>query len=440
MSLKTDSPRVAVIGGGASGVLTAVQLLDALPNGHIYLIERSGQVGRGIAYGACNEGHLLNVRAANMSYAQDDPSHFVRWLTARGLADSSVGSQFVPRKLYGRYLFDVLKRAESASTSQLTVITDEAVSLTETESLRLGFQNQEDLEVDHIVFAMGNLPTRLPRPLTASPRVVEDPWAKDALLPIPPSADVLIVGTSLTMVDTVLSLGAQGHTGKIFARSRHGLLSKAHAPVDPVRIDIDDANDLISCVIGAIRDSGECWRGVVDGLRPRTVEIWQRLSWKQRGQFRKRLQVFWDVHRHRIPESVAAKLMSMSATGQLDIGKGRLCSVSAQQERLKVQLIGPEGKDEILVDWIINCTGPSPDLRSAKLPLLETAVEAGVAEYDPLGLGLMVKDCGQSAFSESVWALGPMCRGCRLETTAIPEIRNQAKCIAERIASIESDR
>ena len=39
----------------------------------------------------------------------------------------------------------------------------------------------------------------------------------------------LLVGTGLSMIDTVLTLHHQGHAGKIYAVSRHGLLPLSHS-------------------------------------------------------------------------------------------------------------------------------------------------------------------------------------------------------------------
>ena len=60
--MKKNELSVGIVGGGASGTLAAARLLQALPGGTVYLIERSDQVARGIAYGTDCDCHLLNVR------------------------------------------------------------------------------------------------------------------------------------------------------------------------------------------------------------------------------------------------------------------------------------------------------------------------------------------------------------------------------------------
>ena len=70
---------VAIVGGGFSGTLLAVNLLRH-DGPRATLIERREHTARGVAYSAAHPDHLLNVRAENMSALPDDPEHFVRWL------------------------------------------------------------------------------------------------------------------------------------------------------------------------------------------------------------------------------------------------------------------------------------------------------------------------------------------------------------------------
>lgn len=69
--------RIAIVGGGATGVLAALHLSRALPAGaaEIVLIEPAETIGRGLAYATDDPRHLLNVRVANMSAFADQPDH-----------------------------------------------------------------------------------------------------------------------------------------------------------------------------------------------------------------------------------------------------------------------------------------------------------------------------------------------------------------------------
>ena len=101
---------VAVVGGGASGVLTAIHLQrDSPVPVRILIFEPRGELGQGIAYGTDNLGHLLNVRAGCMSAFPDEPDHFTAW-AGRGTARSTmvVSAQSVVR----RYLRSLLEPVE----------------------------------------------------------------------------------------------------------------------------------------------------------------------------------------------------------------------------------------------------------------------------------------------------------------------------------------
>src|ERR1044072_8501344 len=73
-------PVIAIIGGGFSGTLTAVQLLRRAEAGtRILLIERSGDFGPGVAYATPDDRHALNVPAARMSALPGEPGDLVAW-------------------------------------------------------------------------------------------------------------------------------------------------------------------------------------------------------------------------------------------------------------------------------------------------------------------------------------------------------------------------
>ncbi|MCB1077017.1 MAG: FAD/NAD(P)-binding protein, partial [Verrucomicrobiae bacterium] len=109
MSSPSQESHVAIIGGGFSGILTAVNLvrLSRQPL-RITLINHARPAGRGIAYGTRRPEHLLNVAARNMSAFPDWPDHFVRWLRTRSEYDSvpdhELREKFIPRMTYGDYL------------------------------------------------------------------------------------------------------------------------------------------------------------------------------------------------------------------------------------------------------------------------------------------------------------------------------------------------
>eukprot|EP01034_Spumella_vulgaris_P020994 gene20994-26930_t len=100
---------IAIIGGGFSGTLVAVNLarLSTRPV-RITLVNCAYPTGRGIAYGTSRPEHLLNVAARNMSALPDPPHHFVEWLRTRtefaAVPEAELRETFIPRRIYGDYV------------------------------------------------------------------------------------------------------------------------------------------------------------------------------------------------------------------------------------------------------------------------------------------------------------------------------------------------
>jgi len=77
------TPRVVVIGAGASGSLTALHLARAARRRgtglEVVLVDPAAHRARGTAFGTTDPQHLLNVAAGGMSALPEDPGHFVAW-------------------------------------------------------------------------------------------------------------------------------------------------------------------------------------------------------------------------------------------------------------------------------------------------------------------------------------------------------------------------
>jgi uncharacterized NAD(P)/FAD-binding protein YdhS len=433
--------KIAIIGGGASGALTAIHCLPRLREGdEIVLLEKSLRPGTGAAFGTTDPCHLLNVRASSMSLFPDDPSHFCEWMEANGLGVAKeIGPQFIARVHYGKYIEQALKCAVEESAGSLTVLREHAESFDAADGKLALLTDSSTVEADAFVLALGHIPPRLPRSCKAiadSPRFINKPWMPGALGSIGKHDTVFAIGLGLTMIDQLMSLHQAGFQGRIIARSRRGLLPNVHTPVTSRRFELGELirDDLFQFVIHQCRDAGDEWRDVVDGLRPHTPAAWAALSPKNRRRFLKFLTSYWSIHRSRIPVEASEAIERLRAEGRLDVGAGVISSAEVEGNKIRLGLRGSQA-ESFSVDWVINCTGPDTDWRAAKVPLVESAVAQGLAVYDDMGLGLKVDVDGKAEPRGRLWALGPICLGARWETIAIPEIRAQAKRIAELLAT-----
>jgi uncharacterized NAD(P)/FAD-binding protein YdhS len=221
--------RVAIVGGGASGTLTALNLLRA-SDAQVTVYERSGSLGYGIAYSTTDARHLLNVRASNMSAFPDAPGDLVEWAADEGIALAP--TDFLPRRDYARYLQARLADATVAAGERLRVV---AAAVDDVERIAGGFRVEADgavEEYDAVVLAYGNAaPSTLTvagQPLPAAPWHVADPWDLDWIETLAPDATVVLVGTGLTAVDTAITLLDDAPERRVVMVSRHGLLPKPH--------------------------------------------------------------------------------------------------------------------------------------------------------------------------------------------------------------------
>ncbi|WP_084580704.1 FAD/NAD(P)-binding protein [Sphingomonas azotifigens] len=436
---------VAIIGAGFSGTLQAINLIRH-EGPRATLIERAPVAGTGLAYGAAHPSHLLNVRAANMSAFPDDPAHLVRWLEARGVEDAA--TSFVPRRVYGEYLREMLDEALARYPDRLRLVRGEVEDVTfdgEGATLQL---TDGTLRADAAVLAVGNLPPHDPPgldPATLSAeRYKGDPWDPSVPEGLSDSETVLVIGTGLTMVDVALLLEARGFSGKIVAVSRRGLLPRPHGPGQDWDKLRERPRTRASALVRAVRARAEQvgWRNAVDELRPFTQPMWANASGDERARFLRHLRPWWDVHRHRLAPEVHARLQALIDRGQLEIRAAKTLGFIEGQDGIAVTL-RPRGEDApetILAQRIVNCTGPLGDLARSREPLLQRLAARGVIRPDPAHIGIDVDNQGQTIAADgtanaTLYALGPMTRGAFWEIVAVPDIRTQTWAVARRLSN-----
>jgi len=435
-----------IIGGGASGVLIAAQLLKRSSETTVRIFERSGNIGAGIAYSTLNPNHLLNVRASNMSAFPDDPNHFLNWLQTNSEAGKIGGWQpqsFAPRCLYRLYLNDLLKPYLASESPRLFIESADVISVA-FEGLRpkVTSSTAQDFVADAIIVATGNEAA-----ISTSADFVAEYWSSNGYFEIPCEHSVAILGTGLSMVDSVISLLDRGHKGRIHAISRRGLLPARHEPSDPLTIEADqlpiaDGLPVLLRIVRKLIDqqesAGKSWRSVIDGLRPHTKAIWSGLPLRQRESFLRHLRPWWDVHRHRMAPAIYDRIKATEKSGQLTITAGHLTSVKSKGEQIVIRYRNRrgEGLHELDVQSIIDCRGGSSRFSTTRNPALIDLMEIGLAKPDALDLGLDVTPDLQvlnarGEPSGSIFAIGPVTKGIFWEVTAVPDIRVQTEKLAK---------
>jgi uncharacterized NAD(P)/FAD-binding protein YdhS len=466
MSGKPQSPCcVAVVGGGFSGAAVAIHLLKQAPAGFdLVLVEPACEPGRGLAYDTPNASHCLNVPAGRLGLERE--SGFIDWLIAEGMLYCP--GDFVPRRWMGAYVASELAdavRAASARGVRVRMLRDRVEGVTRNRSpYPLRLQSGRSLLAAQVVLATGHMPPACPIVAGSigwdDPRMVCDPWRfrSEGLGSQDP---ILLVGTGLTAIDLVSTLRDRGHTGAIHLLSRRGLLPQAHrvnearppAGFSPVA-DLGDELGL-RAILRAIRGwvattqaRGGDWRDVMASLRPWTPQLWHRLSVRDRRQFLRHLQPFWDTHRHRLAPEIHDRVHSLLEAGSASLHVGRLLRVDALGDgRLEVtwRARGEVGQQRLAVARVVNCTGPTSSLCRARDTLHASLRESGMLSADALGLGIVVDSAfrpvdASGVSAEGIHYVGPMLRAQRWEAVAVPELRTIAAEIARRVLATHRQR
>ena len=122
-----DPEHFVIIGGGFSGIMTAVNVarLSKRPS-RVTVVNHGRPTGRGVAYGKRRPEHVLNVAARNMAAFPDEPDHFLQWLRTRSEYDSvsetELRERFISRMVYGDYLRSLMQH-HLQSTGGMTPVT-----------------------------------------------------------------------------------------------------------------------------------------------------------------------------------------------------------------------------------------------------------------------------------------------------------------------------
>jgi len=392
-------------------------------------------MGRGVAYSTTEPAHLLNVRAEGMSAWAGDPDSFARRFEREG------GDRrgFAQRRLFGRYLGEILDEAVASGKTRL--IHGGAVSAArEDGGWAIRLDDGSAVAADALALGVGNQePEALSAFGSAGGRFIRNPWAEDARAAVAELAatggTVLLVGTGLTMVDLVLSLDAAGHRGRIVALSRRGLIPRSHADFEPAPVEQADLPQGLRGMLRWLRRrSAEVgWRAAVDSLRPHSHPLWQGLDGEEQRRFLRHARPWWDVHRHRIAPEVARTLHDMIAEGRLEIVAGRIITARPAPDGLEVDFRrrGAGAPTTENFAYAFNCTGPLHSIARTRDPLLRSLLDAGRVRADHLGIGLEVDD--EARAGERLWALGPLTKGRYWEIIAVPDIREQAAVVADDI-------
>ena len=451
---------VIIVGAGFSGTVLAANLLrrETAQSTDIVLIERSGAMGRGVAYAERDFPYLLNVPAARLSADSREPLQFLHY--ARTRLPNVDAEDFLPRAVYGDYLQQMLLKAEHNAPAQVRLLRvfGEVTGIRESRDgapLAAQFADRAPLAGDALVLALGIPSAGLPtwaETLRGHPAYRQDPWNLPVLTE---QHSVLIVGNGLTMADVSSSLSRHAdRVPTLHTVSRRGLIPKPQATfqADAVRgsgeellASTDSLSKLLRvcrAMVRRVEDRGGDWREVIAFIRNLAPALWRQLPENERRRFVRHLHIHWDTHRHRLPPQLSTRIEALRRSGKLRINAGRIERVDARDHQLQVSW-RPRGRDlcaTLTVDLVVNATGPNYAITRSADPLLKSLRKAGLVSADPLNLGIRTDRFGvcldaQGQASRHLYYLGPMLRADHLDATAVTELRDHAERLAAHLGA-----
>jgi uncharacterized NAD(P)/FAD-binding protein YdhS len=247
--------RFAIIGGGLTATSMLSQLIKRVqkniqkcqlnPTGiHILIFEKQDQFGPGFPHNASMTlpFHITNMCAADMGILVDKPNDFQDWVTVnlsnlqdrmswfRDISSETAGvaeaCHHYPRAIVGEYLKTRFQEAVQSGRDLGLVVElhprSEVVDLTQTAgviNLRIKDRQSQTVfseEVDRVLLATGHWPEK-----DDQGHYFSSPWPASKLRRrIPPGEKVAIIGTSLSAIETLLTLTSE----EKFKRTKDGKL------------------------------------------------------------------------------------------------------------------------------------------------------------------------------------------------------------------------
>ncbi len=462
---------ITIIGGGFCGTAVLLQLVEkATEKGsilHIVWLNKGYPLAQGIAFSTFDATHLLNVPVGRMSVFADRPNHFLDWLqsqkniTIPAHIQANLATAFVPRQWYGAYLAATVNTVVSrlSPNIKINVMEAEAVDMEYfkyKKNVQISLANGDIIITKKVVLALGNQlpqqPTFLTEKVAASSLYRANPWNETAVNNLQKSdKTVFLFGTSLTMIDAVVSLTRLGFEGKIVALSTRGYLPLPHrqfAADTKILQDIDFQEDMPKLYgifkrhIRRVHTESNSGLAVVDAVRPLTQKIWIDLQIAEKQRFMRHVRHLWGVARHRIPQEVSQFLTQLKAAQKFEILSGRVQTVAEAPDGLHItyRVRGTDAQQTIIAQRMINCTGPLTDIAQSKMPLLQNMLAKKYIASCAMRLGIDAQPNGVVLNSDAkpqTWllAVGSLLKGVLWESTAVPELRTQAQEIAELIVN-----
>ncbi|GGF27885.1 FAD/NAD(P)-binding protein [Echinicola rosea] len=477
---------ITIIGGGANGISAFIELFIQITMAglerevQVTLVEKDDKLGYGLAFGTPQPGHILNTQADLMGIFAHEPGHFADWLKKQDHRQSNnvkgtgnLDNAYTTRIFYGDYIAEqaatYFKRAKALNFS-IHVLKDHATDIDiDKGKYQVKLESGETISSDFIILALG---TPKPNNFTSfrkHKRYLDFPWPASRIkAKIPTGAHVGILGSSLSGIDTVMTLVDHDHQGKITLFSPDGKLprvqpldNKAYErsyltlenihkikrktlekprvkslirllmeevehyeghPVDWQQLTLrkSSADELLQWDISCAEAGGDALLNIADALRYDASTIWSWMDMDQKLLFKKWVGSDWAINRHPMPLHNAKKLMRLFEKGQLKVcAMEDKDAVSYEKEAFGIKT----SQDKLIaVDYLVNATGSSSALDQMESPLIHQLLKRQFIQPYEAG-GAIINERTMQVISpkggEGIYAVGHIANGILMDVNAV---------------------
>jgi uncharacterized NAD(P)/FAD-binding protein YdhS len=469
---------ITIIGMGACGSAAfaemTIRLAAApLPGITINLVERD-EPGPGLAFGTDQPGHLLNTESRLMGLYAHETGDFRRWLGERRPLDPEA-VEYAPRHEYGGYIRHVLDeamaRAEAAGI-EVRVHRGEACAIDgDRDGARIRLADGTIFDSDHTLLALGTpKPVRFEE-LDGRPGYFDFPWPAARLRDgIDRDAGVIVLGSSLSAIDTLATLLDQDHRGPIRFVSKDGMLPRVEIPrpeepyprrhftlagmrrlirergprftiVDLFRLfrreaeeaaggPIDwqgedrtgrDALNLLRIDIERAEAGEEVFQRILTSARFEASAMWDLLGPRDRARFGRWLAPHFATARFTMPIVNARRIAAAAAHGQLHVHAGVTTTEWDADEGSFVSRLA-DGT-ALRAPVVVNATGTAMKLDEMPDALIRDLVDRGWLHPHPSGGVEAHRHSGavitRDRASPRLYAIGQLVNGVQRDTNAV---------------------
>ncbi|MFT2794076.1 FAD/NAD(P)-binding protein [Serratia sp. T13T92] len=214
--------KVCIIGAGPAGIISAISICNTLKNKKLDIdIYDPGTPFRGRSLNTYSKSMLMNTSIGVTFINPDEPDGLMTFIKEREKRDVNAG-EFVTRDSFSCFLEHEFKKV-NPHTGHINFINEE-VSCIYPDKMNNPciMHNNKESAYDAVVIATG-LPFRALPDFFPADKVIL-PYPSQGLTKIKRDALVLIIGSHLSAVDTLVHLAESDHSGRINIYSHEHLL------------------------------------------------------------------------------------------------------------------------------------------------------------------------------------------------------------------------